>query len=125
MRGSTLSRTLATSLCDIALGLGMRPTARLCAPKDNLHPWRSRPFYEIELVTPFEHPDNADRADEGQEKGRGVNSAHVWAQVRGVEQYRFAGTVHSLDVDGEESYVAEGIGVRFSASRGVLVAQAS
>jgi len=47
MRGSTLSRRLATSLCDIALGLGLRPTAQLCAPKDNLHQWRSRPFYEI------------------------------------------------------------------------------
>jgi len=76
-------------------------------------------------VTPFEHPDNADQADEGQEKGRAVNPAHVWARVRGVEQYRFSGTVHSLDVDGEESYVAEGIGVRSSVNRGVLVAQAS
>jgi hypothetical protein len=110
MRGSTVSRTLAMSLYDIALGLGLRPTVRWCAPGENRLK-RSRPFYEVELVT---------RPDENETF---VNSVHVWARVRGVEQRRFTGAVYSLNVDGDESYVAEGIGVRCSESRGAAVAQ--
>jgi hypothetical protein len=123
MRGSTLSRTLAMSLYDVALGLGFRPTVQWCAPSENLHPNRSRPFYEVELVTQPGAPDRGDgTAQQGHEQSV-VNPVHVWSRVRGVEQRRFAGTVYSLTVDGDESYVAEGIGVRCSVNRGATVAQ--
>jgi hypothetical protein len=126
MRGSTVSRTLAMSLCDIALGLGFRPMVRLCAPTQNVYPKRSKPFYEIELAMPFERPDHSDNAGTTAERGekeRLVKPVHVWARVRGIEQCRFTGTVYSLNVDGDESYVAEGVGVRCFANRGAPVAQ--
>jgi hypothetical protein len=128
MRGSTVSRTLAMSLYDIALGLGFRPMVRLCAATQNVYPKRSKPFYEIELVMPFERPDHSDNAGTTAERGEKesvVKPVHVWARVRGIEQCRFAGAVYSLNVDGGESYVAEGIGVRCSANRGAPVAQQS
>jgi hypothetical protein len=123
MRGSTLSRTLAMSLYDIALGHGFRPTVRWCAPSENLRPTRSRPFYEIELVS---RSGNADGKDDTTQHGSDqsvVKSVHVWSRVRGIEQRRFAGTVYSLDVDGDESYVAEGVGVRGFANRGASIAE--
>jgi hypothetical protein len=123
MRGSTLSRTLAMSLSDIALGLGFRPTVRWCAPSENLHPNRSRPFYEVELITPSDNPDSGGDTDQAADEQRVVNAVHAWSRVRGVEQRRYSGTVYSLDVDGDESYVAEGIGVRCPVTRGAAIAQ--
>lgn len=125
MRGSTVSRTLAMSLADIALGLGFRPAVRWCSPRENPHPRRSRPFYEIDLVTPSDNPDNGDSAEQQGDVQRVVNPVHAWSRVRGVEQCRFTGTVYSLSVDGDESYVAEGVGVRCSVGRGASVAQSS
>jgi hypothetical protein len=123
MRGSTVSRTLAMSLYDIALGLGFRPTVRWCAPSENLHPNRSRPFYEVELITPSDNPDSGGDTDQAADEQRVVNAVHAWSRVRGVEQRRYSGTVYSLDVDGDESYVAEGIGVRCPVTRGAAIAQ--
>src|SRR5262249_60509000 len=36
---------------------------------------------------------------------------HLWRKVRAIEYESFAGHVYNLSVSGDESYVAEGIGV--------------
>lgn len=94
--GVTVSHNLALAMFDIANAVGRRPTIRYSEPKIS-HTVKSRqPRWDIEWG------DNA--------RGE-MDEKHVWRKVQGVLLKSFNGPVYNLHVEGDNSYVAEGIGV--------------
>ena len=96
--GSTISKVLAFGMYDIAQALGLRPIIRWCPPTEKLQ----KTSYEVDI--------EAQRNNSGIQ-GCEMDKTHVWRRVRGIEQHPFDGMVYNLSVEGDESYVAEGIGV--------------
>jgi hypothetical protein len=99
--GSTVSKVLAFGMYDIAQALGLRPIIRWCPPKVN----RQTPWYEVEIQWGRDDNENGDNPR------CAMDETHVWRRVRGIEQGAFDGMVYNLSVEGDESYVAQGIGV--------------
>jgi hypothetical protein len=97
--GTSVSRRLALAMYDIAQAQGLRPVLRAEKGKVNRHAAKRRIAYHVEVCA------QSDNWRCEQER------AHTWRRVRAVEQEEFAGHVYNLSVEGDESYVAEGIGV--------------
>lgn len=98
--GTSVSKFLAMSMYDIANAIGRAPVIRLERGKRNTYAGHRRDYYAVELS-----PDNASRAKcEETEK-------HVWRRVRSISEVQYDGPVYNLSVAGDESYVADGMGV--------------
>jgi Papain family cysteine protease len=97
--GTTVSRRLALGMYDIAQAIGKRPVLRRERAKVNSGAARRRDFYSVEMSA---QTDNW-RCEQ--------TPTHVFRRVRAVEHVEFAGHVYNLSVEGDESYVAEGVGV--------------
>ncbi|HEX8946173.1 MAG TPA: hypothetical protein VF785_23760 [Gemmatimonadaceae bacterium] len=100
-RGSTLSKPLAYGMYDIAQALGLRPAISLCPPNRERQHWS----YEVEADGKC-----GDRATSEMESCE-LDETHVWRRVRGSEERAFDEMVYNLSVEGDESYVAEGVAV--------------
>lgn len=104
--GVTVSHALALSMFRIAQTLGMAPTISRKEGKPNRSAASRRTRWDVYI-------------SDGQQAQ--VQADGVWRKVVGIEHEDFAGHVFNLSVEGDESYVAEGIGVhncvQFAVSR--------
>lgn len=99
--GVTVSRQLALNMFDIANAAGLMPVFGTHQnPKvgtdgrQRLHSW----------IVGWA---NTGRINHGTEQ----DETHLWRTVRGLEQDEYSGPVFNIEVEGDNSYVAEGIGV--------------
>jgi hypothetical protein len=98
-QGVTISHRLALDMFGIAQGLGLRPTLRPSQPLPSHGVKRRRTRWDLEI--PVGGGENLQRQDD----------RAVWRKVTGLDFDEFAGFVFNLHVEGDESYVAEGVGV--------------
>ena len=96
----TVSKQLAFGMYDIAQALGRRPAIRCYHSPTYGSVKERRPRWE---VTWNESTGDTYRSEQ--------TDTHVWRKVRGIERQEFAGPVYNLEVEGDNSYVAEGVGV--------------
>ncbi len=103
IQGVTISRVLAMQMFDIANSLGKMPTIRRMEQKPD-HIVKSRqPRWDIEFVTSKPRGDRDWRREQDAE--------YVWRKVAGIVAEEFSGPVYNMTVEGDNSYIAEGIGV--------------
>ena len=108
--GSTISRKLAVQMFQIASRLGLCPALRRSEPVQNRHAKTRQPRYEISF--PKGEPTENYRRHE--------NEDCVWRKVRLLAFEDFSGPVFNLHVHGDESYVADGIGVHNCTGNGTV-----
>lgn len=101
--GGTVSHALAMGMFDIANGLGSMPGMRYRVPKLSRGVKSRKPVWTIE----WGH--GTLRQDTDYRKYQ--TDKHVWRRLESVEYEDFTGPVFNLEVEGDHSYVAEGIGV--------------
>jgi hypothetical protein len=94
--GITVSHRLALAMYRIAQALGKSPTISVSAPSLNRHAATRRVRWEVGI------------ADGAHAR---VDDDGVWRKVVGLEHEEWAGFVHNLEVGGDHSYIAEGVGV--------------
>lgn len=97
--GVTVSHDLAMSMYRIAQVLGRAPTIRCRPPSENRHAATRRDRWDIEL------------SDNPQRSRATLDDGGAWRKVIGFEHEEWAGYVFNMHVEGDESYIAEGIGV--------------
>jgi hypothetical protein len=95
----TVSHGLALDMFAVGQALGLRPTIELRRGKPNAHAAARRDVWRITVSTGG--LSTRSREDE----------SHVWRKVNGLELEDWAGHVFNLHVEGDNSYVAEGVGV--------------
>jgi hypothetical protein len=100
-RGSTISKVLAYGMYDIAQALGLRPTISLRPPSYDRQKWS----YEVQVEATRSH--DGDGAVQSCE----MDETYVWRRIRGTQERAFDEMVYNLSVEGDESYVAEGVAV--------------
>lgn len=104
-QGVTVSRDLALAMWDIANALGYNPQIRLSNPKASHGVKKRLPRWDVMFrKTPR-------KKDVGNGRFFRREDKHVWRRVRSVETEAFTGDVYNMEVEGDNSYVAEGIGV--------------
>lgn len=104
--GVTVSHDLALSMYDIAQALGLRPVLRQSEPSMNRHAKTRQTRWEMKYGS---------QADNWRVE---QDDTHVWRKVRSLEQEDFSGWVFNFEVEGDNSYVAEGVGVHNCVSFG-------
>jgi hypothetical protein len=97
--GVTISQKLALAMFDIAQSEGLRPVIQYQVPSINKWVQSRQPRWTIAMDA------------KGDEWRNQQDDTHIWRRVRLVEREDFVGPVYNLSVEGDESYVAEGIGV--------------
>lgn len=99
--GVTISRQLALQMFQIGCRCGMLPAIRRSVPKANKHAATRQPRYDLTLGKNDAEP--CWRRDQ--------DETHCWRRVRLLTKEDYKGPVFNLHVHGDESYVADGIGV--------------
>jgi hypothetical protein len=95
----TVSHGLAMDMYAVGQALGFRPTIEFRRGKPNSAAASRRDSWRITVSV----GGSSTRSRE--------DDAHVWRKVVGLEFEEWAGHVFNLEVEGDHSYVAEGIGV--------------
>lgn len=108
-QGNTVSHDLALAMYDIAQALGRRPAIRYSEPKVSHGVKRRMPRWDVEMGT---GGDDTYRCQ--------LEEKHIWRKVRGLLYEPFAGPVFNMEVEGDNSYVAEGIGVHNCVGHGAV-----
>ena len=103
MTGTTVSKSLALNMFDIANVLGLRPSINYGDPKPSHGVKARKRRYNVRTCELNPQDNKGVRCD--------VDSGAMWRVVESVESVTFSGWVYNLEVDGDNSYVAEGIGV--------------
>lgn len=96
---TTVSRTLAFDMYSIASALGLMPTINQRDPIINRHAAVRREMWEVSI------------AEGGGRKQSTQDGSSVWRKVVEVSHRAWSGIVYNLHVEGDESYVADGVGV--------------
>lgn len=99
----TVSHELAMNMYDIANAIGVRPVISTKPPRINAAAKTRQDCWFVETAsedTPNKYGFKAD-----------VDVDATWRPVSGVEEEEFSGWVYNIEVEGDHSYVAEGIGV--------------
>lgn len=105
-QGVTVSHSLALDMYAIASELGMRPAVVRSEPKPSRGVKHRRVRWDVKLHS---QDDNYRVETDGR---------HVWRKVRRVDRESFDGFVFNCEVEGDNSYVAEGVGVHNCVSHG-------
>lgn len=101
MQGVTISRDLALGMYDVAQAIGYRPSIRRYHSPTYGTVKTRRPRWEIGIGM------------RGEDNYRcRMDDSHVWRRVRGTIEEPFDGAVFNIEVEGDHSYVAEGVGVK-------------
>lgn len=103
--GATVSHELALNMFDIANYLGYRPALRLQKPSKSGGIIR-RPVWLIKLS----HMEEQDKKCSGPDYSS-LEDGMMWRKVRELKREPYYGDVFNLGVEGDNSYVAEGLGV--------------
>lgn len=99
--GVTISRELAVQMFQIAVRLGMMPALRRSEPKPTGNVLTRQPRYDLT----FSQDEPVDNYRRSQDEN------HCWRKVRLLTLEDYNGPVFNLHVHGDESYVADGLGV--------------
>lgn len=103
--GVSISHSLTMNMYDIATKLGYNPCVETHQPKINpKHKIKSRQLRYI-LRWPRNPMENPSK------NCKEVTETHVWRKVHKIETEPYSGYVYNLEVEGDNSYVAESIGV--------------
>lgn len=97
LEGVTISRALALNMYDIAQAVGRSPVLVRSEPTMNSAAATRRPRWTMTM---------APRGGRCRQ-----DDTHVWRKVRQVVLEEYVGPVYDLEVEGDHSYVAEGVGV--------------
>jgi hypothetical protein len=95
-QGVTVSRKLAMSMYDIGQVLERHPVIAYSRPTNNRDKSIRQPRWDV-TFSPTTYARMDDR--------------HVWRKLRNTQREPYSGPVYDLTVEGDHSYVAEGIGV--------------
>lgn len=97
--GATVSHSLALSMFHIANFLGHRPSIHREKPQRNRYAKTRQPVWKVKLQSRSDNyrVELADRC--------------TWRRVRELRREDYSGIVLNVGVEGEHSYVAEGVGV--------------
>jgi hypothetical protein len=101
--GATISHDLALNMYDVANFLGLTPAITREQPQQNRYAKTRRPVWKVQV--------NPNPSDFRPNYRMYVEERYVWRTVRFVEREPFVGTVFNIGVEGDNSYVAEGVGV--------------
>lgn len=107
-QGVSVSRQLNLDMHAIATGLGLRPSTARYEPSMNRHAATRQPRYDLLVGT-----------GEGSSRSARQDDSAVWRRVETVTPEDFDGWVYNMHVQGDESYVADGIGVHNCVGFGV------
>lgn len=99
VEGITVCHRMALDMHSIANALGRMPTINVSKPSENEHAATRQDRWAVTI------PEG-----NGQNLMRQTDEA-VWRKVMGIESEPYCGFVFNLHVEGDESYVAEGVGV--------------
>jgi C1A family cysteine protease len=108
--GVSISQDLALSMFDIANSLGLRPSINWGKAVQTKHVKMRQPRITVEIAS----KDDNWRVQQ--------NATHMWRKVRSIEREPFAGYVYNLSVSGDNSYIAEGIGVHNCTANAIAAA---
>ena len=97
--GVSISQDLALSMFDIANALGLRPSINWGKAVQSHHVKVRQPRITVDLAS----KDDNWRIQ--------LDDRYMWRKVRAIENEPFAGYVYNLSVSGDNSYIAEGVGV--------------
>ncbi len=106
--GVTVCRALALDMHAIATALGLRPRLNESEPSINRHAATRQTRYEVAFGT-----------GGGSNRSARQDDAAVWRAVRAVEPEPFEGHVYNMEVEGDHSYIADGVGVHNCVGYGV------
>lgn len=112
--GTTVSHALALDMYNIAQVLGLRPTITGRQPtpsagvKHSAFRWDITVGDDVRQRTATVRPVPCPGASNGMSED---TDAQTWRKVRGTEVEHHEGYVFNLSVEGDESYIAEGIGL--------------
>ena len=109
--GATVSKRLATNLFSIANALGLRPSINLEKPQKNQYAKTRRPVWKLRIP---HNTKNDYRATQ--------DSQATWRRVRELDKKQYTGKVYNIGVAGDNSYIAEGLGVHNCWSYGAISA---
>ncbi len=98
--GTTVSRRLALDMHAIATALGRRPVLRESDPRPNRHAASRQRRYDLTYGT-----------GGGSNRSARQDATAVWRTVRSVTPEEYDDLVYNIEVEGDHSYVADGIGV--------------
>lgn len=105
-QGVTVSHDLALSMFDIVNYLGKQPAIRHSDPKISHGVKVRQRRYDLEVST-------------GGGKNRPpIDAKAMWRKVASIDTEEYQGDVYNIEVEGDNSYVAEGIGVHNCVSFG-------
>ncbi len=96
----SVSRTLSLDMHSIATSLDLRPRLRSSAPSMNQYAASRQQRYDFAYGT-----------GGGSARSARQDDAAVWRRVQSVVPVEYEGYVYNLEVEGDHSYVADGIGV--------------
>lgn len=106
--GATVSKSLAANMFAIANRLGCRPSINRETPQQNKHAQTRRPVWKVSI---------ASKSDNFRVK---QDSGATWRKVKEVTLSPYCGKVYNIGVEGDNSYIAEGIGVHNCWSYGAI-----
>lgn len=98
--GVTISRQLAVQMFQIATRFGMLPAVRRSEPKPNQYAASRQNRYDITF---------GDMASDNWRREQ--DDTHCWRRVRLLTKEDYRGPVFNLHIHGDESYIADGVGV--------------
>lgn len=96
--GVTVSRRLALDMFSIANDLGLRPTLRSSMPSVNQAAATRRERWEVTWAVGAGRPQSA------------LDDGATWRKVVAISSEDYVGHVYNLEVEGDHSYVADGLG---------------
>lgn len=112
-KGSTVSPTLAYDMYRISLMLGLRPSLRWYHPAMNNYAKTRKIKWEVSIPDP-DNPGNPAPGVpvRGEDTWRCKETElYTWRKVRKLVSVPYAGIVYNLEVEKDNSYIAQGIGV--------------
>lgn len=107
MTATSVSKTLAMAMYRIAGSLGLCPVIKKVKPGENAYAKIRQFSWEVLVRETME--DKVWSPDRGHFVEKHGNGS--WRKVRKIEIEHFNGVVYNLEVQGDNSYVADGIGV--------------
>lgn len=106
--GVSVCKALALDMHAVATALGRRPAIRESAPSMNRHASTRQTRYDISIGT-----------GGGSNRSATQDGAAVWRSVQSVTPEPYDGPVYNMEVEGDHSYIADGIGVHNCVGFGV------
>jgi hypothetical protein len=106
-QGVSVSRRLILDMHAIATSLGLRPSVAQTKPSMNRYAATRQTRYDLII-------------GEGGNRSASQDHRAVWRRVVSIEPEPYYGWVHNIHVQGDESYVADGVGVHNCVGHGVV-----